>query len=236
MTTPVDHRGQHRRPARADPSREAPTDLGTTIPGAADCALVVVAADSGRVLTLSSAAERLSGFARKEVVGRPVWETLVPEDSREMVQAAGMACVSAGTPMSVVGPLRTAGGGTRLVEWFAAPLVDPGTGAAQVLFFADDGPVPGGTGQLFAHLMHNAADTAVMTTDQDGVVTFVSTGAADLFGLAPGELVGAPFPVGMLDDDQVTERAEAVGLAPGAAGAAGRPHGVRAPGARTGPR
>ena len=215
MTTSTEHGGQHRGPACTDASPADSTDLETTIPGASACALVVVAADSGRVLTMGSAAERLSGFAREEVVGRPVWETLVPEGSRQMVEAAATACVSAGTPMNVVGPLRTADGGTRQVEWFAAPLVDPETGDAQVLFFADDGPVPGGAGQLFAHLMHNAADTAVLTTDHDGVVTFVSTGAADLFGLAPGELVGAPFPLGMLDADQVAERAAAVGLEPG---------------------
>lgn len=185
------------------------------IPGAADCALVVVDADTGHVLALSDAAERLSGFTRSQAIGRPAWDTLVPQQNIGMLRAAAAACVSTDSPMNLIGPIRTAAGEVLQVEWFAAPLASPGAHAPQVLFYAETGRSPVGAARLFGHLMHTAARTAVLTTDLRGVVTFVSTGAAALFGLAPGELVGAPFPLDMLDDQEVAERAAAVHLEPG---------------------
>lgn len=185
------------------------------IPGVSDCALFVVDADSGHVLALSDAAEILSGFSRRQVLGRPAWDTLVPEENIGMLRAAATACVSTDSPMNLIGPIRTADGEILQVEWCAAPLAAPGARAPQVLFYAETERSPDGAARLFGHLMHTAAKTAVLTTDLDGVVTFVSTGAAALFGLAPGELVGAPFPLDMLDEQEVAERAAAARLEPG---------------------
>jgi PAS domain-containing protein len=49
-------------------------------------ALIAVAPDDGRILFWSRGAETVFGYAREEVLGRPLIEVLVPPDHRELEQ------------------------------------------------------------------------------------------------------------------------------------------------------
>jgi diguanylate cyclase (GGDEF)-like protein/PAS domain S-box-containing protein len=91
--------------------------------GAAEVLVLVVDA-LGQVVRFNAACERLSGYRAAEVVGRLVWDVLMPSVEVETVRA-GFADLQAGAfPNSFENHWLTSTGALRLIRWENACLTD----------------------------------------------------------------------------------------------------------------
>ena len=87
-------------------------------------ALVLVLDRQGRVVRFNTACERLSGYRQEEVMGRAIWDMVIPPDEVEDVQTT-MADLQAGAfPNSHENHWLTRTGGPRLISWENTCLVD----------------------------------------------------------------------------------------------------------------
>ncbi len=87
-------------------------------------ALVVVMDTAGRVVRFNRACEAISGFATREIVGRYLWETLVPEEDRAEANRAFETIRSGSFPVSFEDRWKVRGGGLRRIQWTATALMD----------------------------------------------------------------------------------------------------------------
>jgi PAS domain S-box-containing protein len=84
--------------------------------------LIVLLDPAGRVVLFNRAAERLTGYRRHDVVGRPLAELLLPpaEAARYRGHLADPLAPTAREPLRTT--IRTRDGHARVVEWHFAPL------------------------------------------------------------------------------------------------------------------
>lgn len=96
--------------------------LGRAVDGAD---IVVVVVETGGVVRhFGRGAERTTGFAAAEVVGRDICETLVPPEDRDRRRAALCSPGEHGGPVRARGDVLTATGGRLLLEWTEVPWRD----------------------------------------------------------------------------------------------------------------
>ncbi len=86
-------------------------------------ALVVVLDREGRILRWNAACERTTGYARQEMLGRPFWELLLPEE-REGVRAVFDELLARRFPNQHENVWVARDGGHRLVSWSNTALLD----------------------------------------------------------------------------------------------------------------
>lgn len=86
--------------------------------------LVVVLAPDGRVVRFNRACEALSGYEARDIVGRPVWELLVPPEDRDAVAAAFDDLRADRFPTTHVDRWRCRDGASRLISWSNTCLTD----------------------------------------------------------------------------------------------------------------
>jgi diguanylate cyclase (GGDEF)-like protein/PAS domain S-box-containing protein len=87
-------------------------------------ALVVVLDAKGRIVRFNRACERLSGYGHEAVVGRRIWDVVVPPDEIAGMRA-GFDSLKAGQfPNSVEGHWLTISGEQRLIRWENACVCD----------------------------------------------------------------------------------------------------------------
>jgi PAS domain S-box-containing protein len=84
-------------------------------------ALVLVLDREGRVQRWNAACERATGYTRAEMVGRPFWDLLVPEE-REGVRAVFDDLLQRGFPNQHENFWVAKGGERRLISWSNSPL------------------------------------------------------------------------------------------------------------------
>ncbi len=86
-------------------------------------ALVVVLDREGRIVRWNTACERVTGYTREEMIGRPVWDLLLPEE-REGVRAVFDRLASNGGPSAYENHWMTRSGEARLISWSNTVLLD----------------------------------------------------------------------------------------------------------------
>ena len=86
--------------------------------------LVIVTDREARIERFNRAAEEVTGFAARDMIGRSLIETLMPPESVEGVRAELAAAIAPEFPRHYEHGLLTAGGGMRLVSWTVACLTD----------------------------------------------------------------------------------------------------------------
>ena len=159
--------------------------------------LLVIGLDpEGRVLLFNPASERVSGYRRAEVLGRNIWDFLVPEREREKTLAS-FADFRAGIP---TGPFEstwvTKDGEERLIAWNTSiitgeggrPEIGLGLGIditehrrAEVALERRE--------EYLGLLIGNALDL-ITVVRKDGTISYVSPSVQRLLGYDPGELIG----------------------------------------------
>lgn len=87
-------------------------------------ALVVVMDTAGRVVRFNRACEAISGFAIGEIVGRYLWETLIPTEDREEAIHAFDKIRSGSFPVSFEDRWRVKNRSLRRIQWTATVLMD----------------------------------------------------------------------------------------------------------------
>lgn len=83
-------------------------------------ALVVVLNHEGRIHRFNSACEKLSGFTFDEVVGKFLWDTVLPAESAQTIRQEAFEFVTKNPQVSVsqyTNHWRTKSGELRLIEW-----------------------------------------------------------------------------------------------------------------------
>jgi diguanylate cyclase (GGDEF)-like protein/PAS domain S-box-containing protein len=87
-------------------------------------ALVVVLDPKGAVVRFNAACERLSGYRQEEVVGRAIWDVVIPPSEVEDVQTAVADLRAGAFPNSHENHWLTRTGGPRLISWENTCIVD----------------------------------------------------------------------------------------------------------------
>lgn len=166
--------------------------------------LILVVGVDGLVVGMNRAAETATGFAETEVIGEPVWSSLVPPEEQQTVRS--WFTTPTGVPSAHEGSLATRSGGRRQVVWSCSYLRDDrGTPTHAVLTGLD---VTGErtTRQLVSHLLEAASATAIIGTDLDAVITVFNRGAEELLGITAAEVLGVATPARFLDDVELETR------------------------------
>jgi diguanylate cyclase (GGDEF)-like protein/PAS domain S-box-containing protein len=87
-------------------------------------ALVLVLDRAGHIVRFNRACEQLSGYASAEVLGRPVWDLLIPESELEGVREVFRHLHAGQFPSRHENYWRTRGGERRLIAWSNTALLD----------------------------------------------------------------------------------------------------------------
>lgn len=184
----------------ADPARYSADDLAVRALDAVECVVVVVEVGTGTVVGMNQAAESLTGYAADEVLGRPIWATLVAPSERARAQACFVADSGAALPSTCELLIMTRAGAMRRVVWSSTSLAATGDGHGHVVMTGVDVSVDDPAGGLFGRLIAGASETATgaVCLDLQGRVTYVSRGACDILGYGSAELVDSHFPRSVL--------------------------------------
>jgi two-component system sensor histidine kinase/response regulator len=86
--------------------------------------LVIVTDRQARIERFNRAAEEVTGFAARDMIGKSLIETLMPPESVKGVRAELAAAIATEFPRHYEHGLMTAEGGLRLVSWTVACLTD----------------------------------------------------------------------------------------------------------------
>lgn len=153
---------------------------------------VVVSDAEGRILFVNRAAEGLTGFARKSLVGRPI-SSMVPAEQRAAV-AAVVAGVLAGSNIDGFDLEMTTTAGERIWVSLSTSTILAEHGAA-ILLFRDVTPERRleeelrKTKEFLEKLIDSMVD-AVIAADLRGTIILFNAGAAQLFGWPADEVIG----------------------------------------------
>jgi PAS domain S-box-containing protein len=173
---------------------------------ATSCLVLVTEVDTGVVVGVNRAAEAVTGFARAEMVGRPIWEKILFPDDRDGARAAYGVPHGGGIPLAYEGAVQTKSGGARKIYWSNDFLLQDGV-RSHIVGTGIDVTGEASTPGLFGHLMRTATGTAFIGTDLQGIVTSCSLGAEQMTGYSFNELMGSALPQGLFEPEQLRSRA-----------------------------
>jgi PAS domain S-box-containing protein/diguanylate cyclase (GGDEF)-like protein len=86
--------------------------------------IVVVLDREGLIIRFNHTAEQVTGFDRKEVIGRSLWEQLVPPEQRLDILAVFESLVDGVFPNTHTNHWMTSSGERRLIDWANTALLD----------------------------------------------------------------------------------------------------------------
>lgn len=175
------------------------TTLDTT------ASLIILTDLDGTVRRVNAATRTLTGFTEAELLGRPIWETITPSETVDMVKrryASPGARALHGSQESDV--LRADGGRIR-VFWKNNLVLDDRGDTRYVVLTGLDVTEERRTAGLVSHLLQAAITTAFIGIDGMGRITLANSGAQQLLGFRDTELVGKPF-LELLDPHEVEAR------------------------------
>ena len=153
--------------------------------------MIVLTTVDGTVIAANPATTALTGFTEAELVGRPLWETLVPDERREIVQG------KFGDPdrLARLGEavLQTRSGGRITLEFSNA--VHQTTPDAPITYVLSGTDVTAARehASMVSHLLRSATTTGFVGTDLDGTITLFNTGAERMLGISAAEATGRAF-------------------------------------------
>jgi PAS domain S-box-containing protein len=84
--------------------------------------LVCVLDENGRIMLFNDACERTTGFTRNEVLGRPLFESVIPQEEAEAFREVLAFIWRTGHSSPQVGHWQTKDGGRRLIAWSNKPV------------------------------------------------------------------------------------------------------------------
>jgi PAS domain S-box-containing protein len=102
---------------------DIPCDLGNIVLDTLD-ALVAVLDKQGRIVSFNRACVEATGFSAEDVLGRHVWDMLIPEEQIEDVKAVFNSLSAGHFPSKYQNYWLTRDGGRRLVNWSNTCVLD----------------------------------------------------------------------------------------------------------------
>lgn len=178
--------------------------------------LIVVLDRDGRILKVNRAVERLCGVTPAEVFDAPLWDVLAAPESRERARAELEKEVPTTSDGQVAGEHDwvTSTGERRTIAWTTAQLRADDPGSLRV-FTGRDVTDERRAQRLLQDVLDSMVGTAIIGTDEHGLITFFNPGAEQLLGYSAAEIVGVATPQFFHDPDEIAARSEELGLEPG---------------------
>lgn len=170
--------------------------------------MILVSDMAGTVLRVNQAVTLILGHRMEDVVGRPIWETVVSPEHRDM--AAEMFAVADGSlvPSSVDGRVRDIEGRVHRVMWSSGVVSDDTGTPTHLVMTGLDMTAERNAAGLMEHVLGAALDTAIIGTDIHGRITLFNAGAQAMMGQGTSDAVGRPF-TDILDADSFEKWADA---------------------------
>lgn len=172
---------------------------------ATSCIVMVVAIGTGVVVGMNRAAETVTGYPRRELIGHPFWDSLLIPAEHARTSETYAVPDGRGIPLAHEGVVLTSAGESRRIFWSNDFLLEDGV-RAYVVRTGIDVTAQHATAGLFSHLMRTATSTAFIATDLDGIITSFSLGAEQMLGYTAAEMMGIPLPLGIFEASQLRSR------------------------------
>ena len=154
-------------------------------------AMIVVTRVDGTVIAANPATTALTGYAESELLGRAVWDVLVPEADREATRA--MFGDPDRLPLAGETSVQTRDSGPRTVVFSNSVYrPDEETEPLYVLTATDVTTAREHAGMI-DHLLSSARTIAFIGTDLTGRITLFNTGAEQMLGVGAEEVVDRDF-------------------------------------------
>jgi PAS domain S-box-containing protein len=142
--------------------------------------LIVVTELDGTVILANPAVLTTTGFTREQLVGRKVWDTLLPPELREQAMKLFASADDVTMPHELEIDVVTAAGGRRRVELSSAIAKDSQGLPAHFVITGTDVTAERESAGLVNHLLRSATTTGFIGTDLFGAITLFNTGAEEL--------------------------------------------------------
>lgn len=172
--------------------------------------MILVSDMAGTVIRANPAVTLILGHAPDDVVGLPIWETIVSPEHR--AQAAAMFTRLDGSliPSSVDGQVRDTDGRVHRILWSSGIVADDTGTPTHVVMTGLDMTAERNAAGLMEHVLSAALDTAIIGTDIHGRITLFNAGAQAMLGQSTHDAVGRPF-TDVLDPTSFAAWADAQG-------------------------
>jgi PAS domain S-box-containing protein len=167
--------------------------------------IIMVADMEGTVVRVNTATCGLTGFTEDQILGRPVWETIVPEYRVPLVKEIFSSPDGAAVPDTREADVARADGGILRVVWNNNIVFDDDGRAAYVVMTGIDVTAERTAAGLVDHLLRASNTTALIGIDHRGRISLFNSGATVLLGYENDEVVGREF-TDLLDPHDLATR------------------------------
>ena len=161
--------------------------------------LIVVLDLKGRVIGFNNACELLTGFKASDIMGQPIWTTLIPGVEVAAVQNATKDIVASGLPSTFVSHWLTSDGRERLIHWRNTALLDTDAKPQRILSsgiditFQEQSETERRHGIKELQKLVDNLPGLIARLDRDFRVRFMSVHSLDWFGLDVNAQIGKPI-------------------------------------------
>ncbi len=162
---------------------------------------------AGTVIRVNRATTQLTGFTEQQVVGHPLWATLVVEHSIAAVRTMFERPDGTGIPRQREADVRTVGGEPLRVVWNTELVRDDDDVPRYAVLTGVDVTAERASAGLMANLFQAGISTAIIGIDAQGEIRVLNSGAESLLGYRSEDLRGRPF-VDLLDRAELDDRTD----------------------------
>jgi PAS domain S-box-containing protein len=155
--------------------------------------MIIVTDMVGTVLRANTAVTDVLGHCNDDVVGKPLWDVLVPTQHREIARAMFAKPDGVGIPRASESTAVDIHGVDHLISWTAGVVRDHRGRATHLVMTGLDITAERHASGLMRHLLQAALSTALIGVDLHGGITLFNAGAQALLGQRPDAAVGTPF-------------------------------------------
>ena len=155
--------------------------------------IILVVDNSGAIVSFNRTAEELTGYRFEEVSGKPYfWKNFLLPEERSRVEQVFSLAMAGKLPSQVENYWIDKNGEKRLISWSNSLLTEDGVNISSVIAIGTDiteQRQAEAAKQLLGEITQNAA-AGIALVKPDGTFHYTNTRFEDMFGYAPGELLG----------------------------------------------
>ena len=158
----------------------------------------------GRIVRFNKYMEDLTGWRLDEVKGRDWFETFLPDHDRDQIRKVYNQSLCGERTRANVNPIITRDGRKRDIEWYDAPLTNPGGELIGLICTGVDITERKWAEQSLRlneermRAILNTATDAIITIDIKGIIASVNPATQRIFGYTEAELLGSNISVLMI--------------------------------------